>query len=173
LSVLEDETNQTIVLIDRLLREVSEDVQRQTAYAANERANLTTLAGAIKNGELYTSDLGAPLLASTQPAMSSGYGNSALVTIKFDRPNVDYQQILYTALTQALQSRPGAQFQVTAVSPTRGTAAAVQLAQTDAKRHAQEVLRSMTDMGVPASRLTVSSMTDPGLGNTEVRVYVR
>ena len=66
-----------------------------------------------------------------------------------------------------------AQFQVTAVSPTRGTAAAVQLAQTDAKRHAQEVLRSMTDMGVPASRLTVSSMTDPGLGNTEVRVYVR
>ena len=34
LSVLEDETNQTIVLIDRLLRDVSDDVQRQTAYAA-------------------------------------------------------------------------------------------------------------------------------------------
>ena len=57
--VLEDETNQTIVLIDRLLKAASEDTQRQTAYAANERANLTTLAGAIKNGELYGADLGA------------------------------------------------------------------------------------------------------------------
>ena len=58
LSVLEDETNQTIVLIDRLLKEVSDDIQRQTAYVANERANLTTLASAIKNGELYGGGLG-------------------------------------------------------------------------------------------------------------------
>jgi hypothetical protein len=175
LAVLEDETNQTIILIDRLLREVSEDVQRQTAYVANERANLTTLAGAIKNGELYGADLGAPMLASTAPSISSSgsYGGAALVTIRFDRSNVDYQQILYTALTQALQSRPGSSFQVIAVSPTRGTASAVQLAQTDAKRHAQEVLRSMTDMGVPATRLAVSSATDPGLAATEVRVFVR
>jgi hypothetical protein len=175
LSTLEDETNQTIVLIDRLLRETSEDIQRQTAYVANERANLTTLAGAIKNGELYGGDLGSPMMASTAPSISSSgsYGGSALVTIKFDRDNVDYQQILYTALTQALQSRPSASFQVVAVSPTRGTAAAVQLAQTDAKRRAQEVLRSMTDMGVPATRLAVSSSTDPGLAASEVRVFVR
>jgi len=176
LSVLEDETNQTIVLIDRLLRETSEDIQRQTAYVANERANLTTLAGAIKAGELYGADLGAPMMASNNaPSISSAgsYAGAALVTIKFDRSDVDYQQILYTALTQALQSRPSAAFQVVAVSPTRGTAAAVQLAQTDAKRHAQEVLRSMTDMGVPATRLAVSSSTDPSLAASEVRVFVR
>lgn len=176
LSVLEDETNQTIVLIDRLLRETSEDIQRQTAYVANERANLTTLSGAIKNGELYGADLGsAPMMVASAPAISSAgsYGGAALVTIRFDHSDVDYQQILYTALNQALQSRPGASFQVVAVSPTRGTAAAVQLAQTDAKRHAQEVLRSMTDMGVPATRLAVSSSTDPGLANTEVRVFLR
>ena len=52
LPLLEDETSQTIVMIDRLLKEVSDDMQRQTAYVANERANLTTLAAAIKNGEL-------------------------------------------------------------------------------------------------------------------------
>src|SRR6185312_13236734 len=43
LSLLEDETNQTIVLIDRLLKEVSDDIQRQTAYVANERNNLAVL----------------------------------------------------------------------------------------------------------------------------------
>ena len=174
LSVLEDETNQTIVLIDRLLRDVSEDVQRQTAFAGNERANLTTLASAIKNGELYSGSLGAPMIASAASPMSSvAYNGSPLVVIRFDRPNVDYQQILYAALNQALQSRPTAAFSVVAVSPTRGSVAAVQLAQTAAKRHAQEVMRSITDMGVPASRLAVASSTDPNATASEVRVFVR
>lgn len=171
LTVLEDETNQTIVLIDRLLREVSDGIQRQTSYVANERASLTTLASSIKAGELYGSDLGSAMLAA--PASYGPAGGTPLVTIRFDRPSVDYQQILYTALTQALQSRPGASFDVVAVSPTRGTAAAVQLAQTSAQRHAQEVLRSMTDMGVPGSRLNISSSTDPASASPEVRVYVR
>jgi hypothetical protein len=34
-------------------------------------------------------------------------------------------------------------------------------------------MRSMTDMGVPAARLAISSATDPGAGSSEVRVYVR
>jgi hypothetical protein len=172
LSVLEDETNQTIVLIDRLLRDVAENVRRQTAYAANERANLTTLATAIKNGELYGADLGSPQMAS---ASTAALANSAtpLVVIRFDHPNVDYQQILYAALNQALQMRPKAAFSVVAVSPTRGSIAAVQAAQTTAKQHAQEVVRSITDMGVPASRLAVASSTDPNATASEVRVFVR
>jgi hypothetical protein len=31
----------------------------------------------------------------------------------------------------------------------------------------------MTDMGVPASRMQISSSTDPGLSTGEVRVYQR
>ena len=175
LSVLEDETDQTVVLIDRLMRQISEDVQRQTAYVANERANLTTLASAIKNGELYGSELGAPMLASTSAPASYGAtpSGAALVTIRFDHPDVQYQQILYTALSQALQARPGAGFDIVAVSPTRGTASSVQLAQSSARRHAQDVMRSMTDRGVPATRLGISSSTDPSITDSEVRVFVR
>jgi hypothetical protein len=173
LSVLEDETNQTIILIDRLLKNVSDDVQRQTAYTANERANLTTLAGAIKSGELYGGDMGSPLLAASSAGSVGSYGGTPLVVIRFDRNNVDYQQILYAALSQALQTRPGAGFSVVAISPTRGTVTAVQLAQTAAKRHAQEVMRSITEMGVPASRLAVASSTDPNATASEVRVFVR
>lgn len=175
LRVLEDETNQTIVLIDRLLREVSDTVQRQTAYVANERANLTTLAGAIKNGEFYGTDFGTQLTNSSLAARprSVGTSGSPLVVIRFDRSQTDYQQILYTALRQALQERPNASFKVVAVSPASGSVASVQLAQTTAYRHAQEVLRSMSDMGVPASRLTVASSTDPSITVTEVQVFVR
>jgi hypothetical protein len=175
LSVLEDETDQTIVLIDRLMTQVSEAVQRQTAYVANERANLTTLASAIKNGEMYGAELGSPMMLSASASRTYGAGPSgaALVTIRFDHAGVKYQQILYTALSQALQSRPGAGFDVVGVSPTRGTATAVQLAQTSARHHAQDVLRSMTDMGVPATRLGLSSATDPSIMDSEVRVYIR
>jgi hypothetical protein len=173
LSVLEDETNQTIILVDRLLKNVSDDVQRQTAYTANERANLTTLAGAIKNGELYGADLGSAPMLAMSTATSANYSGTPLVVIRFDRANVEYQQILYAALSQALQTRPGSSFSVVAISPTRGTVTAVQLAQTAAKRHAQDVMRSITDMGVPASRLQVASSTDPNATASEVRVFVR
>jgi hypothetical protein len=174
LSVLQDEAGQTIVLIDRLLTEASADIQRQTAYVANERANLTTLASAIKNGEFYGTELGTPMMASVGGPVSFAAPTGApLVTIKFDHSNVAYQQILYTALAQALQSRPTSSFAIVAVSPTRGSAPAVQLAQTESQHHAQEVMRSMTDMGVPAARLSISSATDPGAGSSEVRVYVR
>jgi hypothetical protein len=172
LSLLQDETSQTLVMIDRLLSEVSDAVQRQTSYVANERGSLTVLASAIKNGELYGGTPGITQASASGGVQLSSAG-TPLVVIRFDHPDVDYQQVLYAALNQALQSRPNAGFEVVAVSPTRGTAASVQIAQTTAKRHAQEVMRSMTDMGVPAARMGVASSTDPGAADSEVRVFVR
>ena len=57
LAILEDEVNRTTILIDRLLSELTGDVARQTNYLATERSNLTTLALAISNGELYGTSL--------------------------------------------------------------------------------------------------------------------
>ena len=174
LAVLEDETNQTIVLVDRLLKEMSDDIQRQTAYVANERANLMTLANGIKNGELYGSDLSAITgMSAASPVAPAGLTGGALAIVRFDRKNPDYQKELYSSLNQVLASRPSANFEIVAVSPTRGSAAAVQIAQASAKRHAQDVMRAMVDMGVPASRLAVSSSTDPTVGAAEVRVFAR
>jgi hypothetical protein len=172
LSLLQDETSQTLVMIDRLLSEVSDAVQRQTSYVANERGSLTVLASAIKDGELYGGTPGITQAAASGGTQLASAG-TPLVVIRFDQPNVDYQQILYAALNQALQSRPNAGFEVVAVSPTRGNAASVQIAQTTAARYAQQVMRSMTSMGVPATRMAVGSATDPGAANSEVRVFVR
>jgi hypothetical protein len=170
LQLLEDETSQTIVMVDRLLSEVSDGIQRQTAYVATERANLTTLASAIKNGDFYGGGVTGALGSGGMQMASAG---TPLVVVRFDHPNVDYQQILYAALNQALQNRPGASFQVVAVSPTRGTAASVQIAQTAARHHAEDIMRSMSDMGVPATRMGVASTTDPAATVSEVRVFVR
>ena len=53
LSLLQDETSQTIVLLDRLVKEVSDACSARPPIPPNERSNLTVLANAIKNGELY------------------------------------------------------------------------------------------------------------------------
>lgn len=171
LGVLSDETGQTNVVIDRLMADVTQSIQRQTAYVANERGNLTTLASAIKAGEYY-----APLLTA-QGAMASNMGPAAsgtpIVTIKFSRAHVNYDRVLYSALSQALASKPSASFNVIGISPTRGSETSVQLAQSDAQRHAQDVMHSMGEMGVPQSRMSVASSTDAAISASEVRVYVR
>lgn len=60
LAALEDDVNRAIVQIERVLGDIDGDIQRQTSYITRERRNLTTLALAIKNGELY-----GPSLSST------------------------------------------------------------------------------------------------------------
>src|SRR5437868_9535381 len=57
LAILENDCNRTVVLIDKLLNDLSEDISRQTNYVSNERRNLTVLSLAIKNGELYGGSL--------------------------------------------------------------------------------------------------------------------
>lgn len=183
LAVLEDEVNRTVVLIDRLLNELSEDINRQSAYVGNERKNLTTLSLAIKNGELLGSSLAnrAYDVQPYQPRPNYGRVPMAaqtgqrrpLVVIRFDRPNVDYEQALYDAVRRALERRPGASFDVVAVAPNEGSAAQAARAANKARQNAERVLRSLTSMGLPASRVTLSAGTSNEAQTNEVHIYVR
>lgn len=178
--LLEDQTAKTVVLIDRLLRELSDDIKRQSSYVANERGNLQNLSLAIKNGELYGQSLGnralqaaARQIATGQPQQAAPAGNRPLVMIRFDQPNVDYAQGLYTALSQALQQRPNALFDVVAVTPSAGAAADVAIASSRARRYSEEVIRSMTDMGLPGNRISLNSTQSPQASVPEVHIYLR
>ncbi|MBT3791576.1 MAG: hypothetical protein HOF95_00945 [Rhodospirillales bacterium] len=183
LSILEDEVNRTVVLIDRLLNELSEDINRQSAYVGNERKNLTTLSVAVKNGELLGSSLAnravnaAPFQArpnSGSRAMASvGGQRRPLVVIRFDQAKVEYEQALYSAISRTLERRPQAGFDLVAVTPIRGSAAKVAQSSNAARRAAERVLRSLTSMGLPASRVTLSAGTSNQAQTNEVHIYVR
>jgi hypothetical protein len=181
LAVLEDDVNRTVVLIDRLLTELSDDIRRQSTYVAAERTDLNTLALSIKQGEFFGTSLTArasglapePASASGPMSMSGVAGRRPLVVIRFDRPNVNYQQALYTAVSQALQRKPDAQFDLVAVTPLKGGTARVALDSNAARRNAQSVLRSLTDMGLPPSRVAMSATTAQDTASSEVRLFVR
>lgn len=186
LGLVEAEVSRTTVLIDRLLDAVSEDIARQRNYVSNERSNLVTLSLAIKNGELYGQGLNnrafaaaAPAAgpihaaATTRAASSGSSERRPLVVIRFDRPNVAYEQPLYTAVRRALERRPDATFDLVAVSPNAGSAAQVALHTDASKRNAENVLRSLTNMGLGADRISLSATTSGSVQGNEVQIYVR
>ncbi len=177
LAILEDEVNRTTVLIDRLLSELTEDVARQTNYLGQERSNLTTLALGVNNGELYGTSLGSrAYVAPAAPASAPGAGLASgrpLVVIRFDRQNVQYEQALYDAVSKALERRPNAAFDLVAVAPAGGTPAEVALNSNNARRNAEGVLRTLTNMGMPPERVSLAATTSPNATTTEVHLYVR
>jgi hypothetical protein len=183
LAILEDEVNRTVVLIDRLLNELSEDINRQSTYLGNQRHDLTTLSLAIKNGELLGTSLasrtfGAAPIAGGRVDRSGisairGQRRRPLVVIRFDRPNVAFEEALYTAVSRALERRPQAAFDLVAVAPGRGSPAQVTVASNKSKRNAESVLRSLSNMGLPLERVRLSAMTSTQADTNEVHIYVR
>ena len=181
LAILEDEVNRTDVLISRLLKEVSNDVRRQTNYVATERANLNLVSAAIRSGEIFGGSLVNKALASATAGRSgniaarptSTAGKRPLVVIRFDRAKVPYQQALYNAVSRVLERRPSAVFDLVAVAPTAGGTAKMALNSNKARRHAEEVLRALIEMGLPSARVAVSAKTLSAAKTNEVHVYLR
>ena len=181
LAILEDEVNRTVVLIDRLLNELSEDINRQTTYVAAERSNLTALSLAIKNGEALGSSLSnrayaMPSSINNPPANVGSIGPSGrqpLIIIRFNKPNVRYQQALYSAVNRVLQRRPQAGFDLIAVASGKGSAGQVTVAGNKSKRNAEMVLRSLADMGLPLQRIRLSAITSKDATTNEVHLFVR
>jgi hypothetical protein len=181
LAILEDEVNRTVVLIERLLKELAEDVRRQTNYVATERSNLNLLSAGIKGGEIYGSSLAnQAVIAAAGNSVFQGpaqakdtAGRRPLVVIRFDRPDIPYQQALYAAVSRVLESRPGAVFDLVAVAPNAGGAARIALNSNKAQRFAEGVLRSLIDMGLPPSRVAMSGKTGSQSKTNEVHLYLR
>ncbi len=181
LTIIEDEVNRTVVLIERLLKEVSGDVRRQTAYVGTERSNMNLLSAGIKSGEIYGVSLINQAMASAGANRTSNVagmptdttGRRPLVVIRFDRIDVPYEQALYNAVSKVLERRPDALFDLVAVAPSGGDEAMIALNSSKSRRHAENVLRSLVDMGLPPSRVAVSGKTAATANVNEVHLYLR
>lgn len=68
LAQIEDAINNTMVVIDRLLNNVNDDITRTTAYIGSERDNLRTLSLAIRTGDLFGKSLSNRPFSHAAPA---------------------------------------------------------------------------------------------------------
>jgi hypothetical protein len=179
LALLQDEVDRTAVLVDRLLSELSDDIRRQSEYISTERGNLNLLASGIRTGEFYGASLYSQSVAATRGGgvaaarRTDVAGKTPLVVIRFDRDTVPYQQALYSAVSQVLERKPSAAFDLVAVTPAHGGAGRVALNTTKARRQAEGVRRSLVDMGLPPVRIAMGELTSQATYTNEVRLFVR
>lgn len=205
LATLEDNVNKSLIVIDRLLNTVNDNITRTTAYLGSERNNLRTLSLAVANGDLYSRSLSnrpfsfarrfdasfsnqaisspPSAAANTYPQTTSPapqpqaaqplQGPRPLVKIRFDTQDVDYEQAVYNAVNEALERYPNAQFDLVAVNPKQGNAAQVAIESTRARRNAERVLRTLTQMGLDGERVDLSYADNEEASVNEVHLYVR
>lgn len=197
LAQLEDAVSGTSVIIERMLNNVNDDIRRTTAYVNGERQNLATLGLAVQTGDLFGKSLSNhpfsnATLASFSPqagaaqakynpppqskssaASTSRSAARPLVKIRFDRADVAYEQPVYSAVSEALKRYPNARFELVAVHPSKGNAAEIAIESTRARRDAEKVLRSLTQMGLSLDRIDLSYMPSADATTDEVHLYVR
>lgn len=199
LSRVEDQVNTTIVTIDRVLNQVNDDITRTAAYLSAERSNLRTLSLAVTNGDYYGRSLAGRPFSSAPPStlmqpvsMASPTASSLspmpgpapvqavplnqprpLVKIKFDQPNVDYEQAVYMAVNEAMQKYPNARLELIAVNPSVGNAAQVAIESTRARRNAEMVLRSLSQMGIDVGKIDLSTQSSVEAKSNEVHIFIR
>ena len=192
LARLEDSVNSSVVLIDRLLNNVNDDISRMTAYLSSERNNLQTLSLAVADGAFFGRNLSARPFSQAKPILQQGVdiptsmqplpNTSSMATlqqpkplaiIRFDKANVKYAQPVYAAMSRAMKKYPNVMFELVAVNPARGNAAKMAIESTKSRRNAEDVLRSITTMGVPSNRIELKTATLTSATTNEVHIYIR
>lgn len=191
LSQIEDQVNNVIVFIDRLLSDVNDDITRNATYLGAERNNIRTLSLAVTNGDLYGKSLSsrpffsAGMSSLAQEASYTGGAAAAstmeaakpasarpLVKIRFEDDNVDFEQPVYLAVNEAMERFPAARFEIVAVHPTNANAARVAIESTRARRNAERVLRTLTQMGLPLEKIDLSYMPSAEAQSNEVHIFI-
>ena len=76
-------------------------------------------------------------------------------------------------MSRALERKPSAQFTIQAVAPNAGSAGDVAVNTNASRQNAENVLRSLTNMGLPADRVSLSATMSPDIASNEVRIFVR
>ena len=158
LHAIGDRAAHMTVTVTRLLDEVASASERQSRLVTAERRELALLAEAIDAGSLedgVASGAYSARAAEERP----------LAVVRFDDPNVAFEEALSAAVQQVLDRRPGSTFEVVGVSPGGSMAAAAD--------YADKVHRSLRRMGVAASRLRIATRADSDANVEEVRLYVR
>lgn len=171
LHIMENEANQTSILISSLLSEVNNDISRQQQYISTAKTYLIDLDGAIKSGSYGVSNV--PLSNTNLAPMNVGNTSHAagkpLFVAKFNKTGVKYKEGLKQAVNSAQAKKPSVMFEVVAVTPLNGN----QLSTASAKNNATQIFQEMIDMGVGADKISLSAKNSAAATSAEVQIFVK
>mgnify|MGYP000554237110 CR=1 FL=1 len=117
---------------------------------------LTAFSGAI-----------APVSLVNQAHAARDHYTVPLMVIRFNQPRMYYEKPLFNTIAAALNTKQEAQFKVIHYYPTISERMTRQ-----AKQNYREVLKNISGMGVPRSRIASSEEVANDLSYPEVHIYV-
>jgi hypothetical protein len=181
LRILEAETAETVGLINRMRDAIAQDTPRQAAYVINERDYLKALARAIDEGEtvepmpasrarVASADVSAPASGTVRNQDKS---TVPIARILFGTQDVAYEQDLFKVVSQTLEERPEATFDLVAVARIPDAREEAARNQAVALANARRVLKSLTEMGLPLSRVRLKQTSSASASVNEVHLYTR
>lgn len=122
-----------------------------------------------ETGQLTSSP---PSMPNSDSAVAPTAGR-LLVLIRFNQPNVEYEQQLSSAVSMALRRKSDTEFSVVAVTPISGEPSDLAREQELAGRNAETVKRALVQLGLSPSRIVMASTQTQDAKTAEVHVYVR
>ena len=180
LSYFQDTLKRRNVDVLRTLEDLNETVRRRDIFLAAERRRLTQLANAISVGESFGLGLGSlGSLPAINDNENSGQGRRSdnisvspnpIAIFRIDEQD-NYEQNLFGAISATLDKAPKSRFTLVAVSSSAGNPSEQAERAANARNNVSKLISSLISMGMPADRLSVSSLSAANVENTEVRLY--
>ena len=180
LSSFQDTLKRRNVDVLRTLEDLNETVRRRDIFLAAERRRLTQLANAISVGESFGLGLGT---IGSLPAINDnenlGQGRRSdnisvspnpIAIFRINEQN-NYEQNLFGAISATLDKAPKSKFTLVAVSSSAGNPSEQAERAANARNDVSKLISSLISMGMPADRISVSSLSVANVENTEVRLY--
>lgn len=170
LRILENETNQTSILINSLLSEINADASRQKQYIDTASNYIVNLSEAIKVGSYGVNN--SPLNSSmVSPTFSrdAAISGKPLFVAKFNKSGVKYHDGLKRAVSSAVAKKPSVMFEVVAINPISSN----HLTKSASNNYASEIFKEIVDMGVSADRISLTSRSSGDATASEVQIYIK
>ena len=145
---------------------------QQASYSPN--GNMSAMTPPMPQQGMGINMGSAPAMVPPPVSQPQAVGSPRpLAKIRFDKPNVNYEQPIYAAVQNAMQRFPNSRFELIAVHPNTGNAAQVAIESTKARRNAERVLRTLTQMGVPLEQIDMSYAPSGQAQSSEVHLFLR
>lgn len=106
-------------------------------------------------------------------AWAQSHLDTPLLVLRFNQERIYYQQPLYTAISRAVQAKPGVMFNIITLIPQTGDARDNQQSTVAAQTNTNMVVRDMVKMGVPQNRIRVSYQNGSNLDSSEMHLFVQ
>ena len=180
LSSFQDTLKRRNVDVIRTLEDLNETVRRRDIFLAAERRRLTQLANAISVGESFGLGLGTlgslPAINENEKTEQGRRSDNISISpnpIAVFRINEqdNYEQNLFGAISATLDKAPKSRFTLVAVSSSAGNPSEQAERAVNARNDVSRLISSLISMGMPADRISVSSLSVADVEDTEVRLY--